>query len=258
MASNNDWVFFIQDETTLDPKTGVTPTWESLRNVSTGADVSADAPSISEVGGGVYKFQRPSGVHALAAVHCAGFINCQSGSLSPMQPVEFRPEELIDAVNLIGTPAGADVSADVAAVKAETAAIKAKTDNIPATPSSQADVTGARDSIKGTGLHDIADLYSRLGAPAGASLAADVASVKVDSAALSAQMARAMGLLHENSVLDNTSHDSLSNMTAGRLRIYDTKANAEAAGATGLLGTYSITATFVSGLLSSYTVVKEP
>lgn len=39
-----------------------------------------------------------------------------------------------DAFGRIGAPAGASVSADVAAIKTDTAAIKTKTDNIPASP----------------------------------------------------------------------------------------------------------------------------
>lgn len=39
----------------------------------------------------------------------------------------------------LGAPAGASVSADVAAVKSDTAAIKAKTDNLPATPAATGD-----------------------------------------------------------------------------------------------------------------------
>jgi hypothetical protein len=56
-----------------------------------------------------------------------------------------------DAYARLGAPAGASVSADVAAAKAETAAIKAKTDNLPAAPaavgSAMTLTTGERTSI---------------------------------------------------------------------------------------------------------------
>lgn len=114
----------------------------------------------------------------------------------------------------LGAPAGASVSADVAAVKTDTAAIKLKTDNLPASPAAVGDamtLTVAYDAAKtastqasvdvidgivdtivariiGTlaaGTHNAqsGDAYARLGAPAGASVSADVAAVKVDTAA---------------------------------------------------------------------------
>lgn len=39
------------------PKTGLTPTWEYLLTNKTGVDKSASGPSITEVGGGLYKFE---------------------------------------------------------------------------------------------------------------------------------------------------------------------------------------------------------
>ena len=71
-------------------------------------------------------------------------------------------------------------------------------------------------------------------------------------------MRRAMGLMHENSVLDQTVFDGFNNLTAGRLRTYDSKANALAAGATGLIATYTITASFVGKNVTEYKVVLEP
>ena len=77
------------------------------------------------------------------------------------------------------------------------------------------------------------------------------------------QLTRTLGLLHENSVLDSTVFDGDNNLLAGRLRIYDTKANAESAastspagGTTGLLATYNINADYTGGNLVKYTVVK--
>ena len=66
------------------------------------------------------------------------------------------------------------------------------------------------------------------------------------------------GLLHENSVIDQQNYDADGNLESARLRCYDSKAYAEAAGATGLLYTFSIAAVYTSGLLSSYTLVREP
>jgi len=49
-----------------------------------------------------------------------------------------------DVMGRLGTPAGASVSADVAAVKTDTGAIKAKTDNLPASPANEATVQAVK------------------------------------------------------------------------------------------------------------------
>lgn len=78
------------------------------------------------------------------------------------------------------------------------------------------------------------------------------------------KLGRIVGMLHENSVLDMTTHDSANNMLSGRLRIYDTKTNALAAKAaspgdymTGCMGQYSIVCTYQGTNLLSYTMVRE-
>lgn len=68
---------------------------------------------------------------------------------------------------------------------------------------------------------------------------------------------RILGLVHQNAVLDNQTYNAEGNLVSARLRIYDTKANAQAAGTTGLLFQYTINAVYVAGELTSYTVVKE-
>lgn len=68
-----------------------------------------------------------------------------------------------DAYARLGAPAGASVSADMAAVKSDTGTI-------------------LTDVNTGAGA-----IYTRIGAPAGASIAADVAAVKVDTAAVKVQ-----------------------------------------------------------------------
>ncbi|RWO29578.1 MAG: hypothetical protein EOS10_22295 [Mesorhizobium sp.] len=59
------------------------------------------------------------------------------------------------------------------AVLAQVAMVKAKTDNLPDDPADQSLVVAATDAV-----------MSRLGAPAGASLSADIAAVKTDTAAV--------------------------------------------------------------------------
>lgn len=95
-----------------------------------------------------------------------------------------------DAYARLGAPAGASVSADIAAVKTETAAIKAKTDSLTYTVANQVDVNVV--NWKGaTAPAMTGDAYARLGAPAGASIAADIAAISVGSGGLDAAGVRA-------------------------------------------------------------------
>jgi hypothetical protein len=88
-----------------------------------------------------------------------------------------------DAIyNRIGTPVGLSISADIASIgvpptaatirseidtnSTQLAAIKAKTDNLPSDPADESLVIAATDAI-----------YSRIGAPAGLSIADDIAGI---------------------------------------------------------------------------------
>lgn len=55
-----------------------------------------------------------------------------------------------DAYARLGAPAGASVSADIAAVKAIDDAVKAKTDNLPPDPADASDLAGAFSTVNGT------------------------------------------------------------------------------------------------------------
>lgn len=69
---------------------------------------------------------------------------------------------------------------------------------------------------------------------------------------------RLVGIHHENSVLDQQSYDVNKNLLSARLRQYDSKTNAQSAGATGLLHTWTINASYLAGLLVDYRVYLEP
>lgn len=117
------------------------------------------------------------------------------------------------------------------------------------------------DSAGTSDANSVKDVFTRVGAPAGASVSADVASIKSDSThipTMATQLTRALGLMHENSVIDQTVFDGSNNLTAARMRTYDSKAHAQAAGATGLVATYTITATYTGSNVSTYNVVLEP
>jgi hypothetical protein len=83
--------------------------------------------------------------------------------------------------------------------------------------------------------------------------------------AIQVDLSRLLGLSHENSFLDNTSYDvtNPSQLLSGRLRIFDSRTNAEAATdggseTTGLIATYLIDAAYeVTGQLASYRMVRS-
>jgi len=78
-----------------------------------------------------------------------------------------------NGLECIANGTGLDLAADNLATNAQATAIQAKTDNLPSDPADQSLVIAATTAI-----------YDRVGAPAGASLAADVAAVKSDTAAI--------------------------------------------------------------------------
>ena len=119
-----------------------------------------------------------------------------------------------DAFARLGAPAGASVSADVAAVKVDTAAILVDTGTtldgrIPAALTADGNIKADTLRVGGTlqtagnlaaliaTVDDLLDtevqaIFDRLGAPAGASMSADVAAIKADAVTL---LARIIGTL---------------------------------------------------------------
>jgi hypothetical protein len=90
-----------------------------------------------------------------------------------------------DAYVRLGAPAGASVSVDVAAIKVDTAAVKVQTDKLAFTVANQIDANvidwkgAAAPAMTG-------DAFARLGAPAGASVSADVAAINTKTTNLPA------------------------------------------------------------------------
>lgn len=111
-----------------------------------------------------------AGVTVLASVGTAATSTAQTG----------------DGYARLGAPAGASVSADVAAVKVDTAAVKVKTDSLTFTVAGQIDAN-VLDWKSATAPAMTGDAFARLGAPAGATVSADVAAAKVDTAAIKAK-----------------------------------------------------------------------
>lgn len=88
-----------------------------------------------------------------------------------------------DSYARLGAPAGASVSADIAAVKTDTAAVKTTTDKFAFTVANQVDAN-VLDWKSSAAPAMTGDAYARLGAPAGASVSADIAAMKTDTAAI--------------------------------------------------------------------------
>lgn len=85
-----------------------------------------------------------------------------------------------DSYARLGAPAGASVSADVAAVKTDTAAVKVQTDKLVFTVANQVDVN-VLDWKSATAPAMTGDAFARLGAPTGASLAADIQEIEAET-----------------------------------------------------------------------------
>lgn len=95
-------------------------------------------------------------------------------------PVVSVSTDIASVYSRLGAPAGASISADIAAVKVDTAATVAK---LPAsTISSATDITSAITSIKGISTIDNTQIYNRIGTPTGASVSIDIANVLLDTA----------------------------------------------------------------------------
>lgn len=76
----------------------------------------------------------------------------------------------------LGAPAGASVSADVAAIKSDSGGIKTKTDSLTFTVAGMVD-SNVVDWKGATAPAMTGDAYARLGAPVGASMSADIAAL---------------------------------------------------------------------------------
>lgn len=121
-----------------------------------------------------------------------------------MEDIVIQLTEYQPGTDLIGTPAGASVSADIAAVKTvvdavlvdtgttlqgELDGIQADTEDIqskigsPAGASVSADIAAVKAQTAAIET-DTQDIQTKIGSPAGASVSADVAAVKVDTAAI--------------------------------------------------------------------------
>jgi hypothetical protein len=85
----------------------------------------------------------------------------------------------------------------------------------------------------------------------------DLESEGVEVSSDKTNVLRILGLLHENTVFDQQVYDMNSNLSSGRLRVYDSKTNAISSGLTGLLFTYTVLASYSGGQLTRYLITRE-
>lgn len=69
---------------------------------------------------------------------------------------------------------------------------------------------------------------------------------------------RILGLLHENTVVDQQTYNTNNQLLTARIRAYDSKTNADLAGATGLLFTWHANATFSGQHLTNFKITRDP
>lgn len=108
------------------------------------------------------------------------------------------------------------------------------------------------------------DFYDLSASTEAAKLAAQSANtttqdIALDVADLVVAAQRLLGLVHDNVVIDQQAYGGPNGeLTGARLRAYDSAANAQAAGAGGLLYTYTVFADYTGGNLSLYRVTRAP
>lgn len=108
-----------------------------------------------------------------------------------------------DSFARLGAPAGASVSADVAAVKVDTAAVKVQTDKLTFTVANQVD-SNVLDWKSATAPAMTGDAFARLGAPAGASVSVDIAAIAAKTTNLPSDPADASDIASSFSTVSTT------------------------------------------------------
>jgi len=68
---------------------------------------------------------------------------------------------------------------------------------------------------------------------------------------------KVLGLVYDNSVLDQQLYDQQGNLVQARIRCYDSKTTAETANAHGLLFAYRLSAIYSDGRLVRYSITED-
>ena len=136
------------------PATGLTPAIGIYKKVSDGTDVSP-APTVSEIGGGFYKFTAAPAEAMLVRVNGGGSL-ADADRYKVMQ-ITKHDGDLDAQVSTRAPESGGNV-----------AAIKAKTDNLPTDPAGQAQIEAVIAGLNDITAGDLlgGDLSDRLSFPA--------------------------------------------------------------------------------------------
>lgn len=86
----------------------------------------------------------------------------------------------------------------------------------------------------------------------------DLEAEAVEVSSDKTNLLRILGLLHHNSVLDQQIYDGDGNLITARIRAYDSRPNADLAGLTGLLFTWSVVAIYTGGRVSDFRIKEAP
>lgn len=86
----------------------------------------------------------------------------------------------------------------------------------------------------------------------------DIEAETIEANSDKTNILRLLGLTHDNVYIDSHEYDAQGNLTAARVRHYNSKTNAGLHGAAGLLDTWTVAATYVLERLNTYKVVREP
>ena len=81
---------------------------------------------------------------------------------------------------------------------------------------------------------------------------------QIDVSSFKTNILKILGLLHHNTIIDHQVYNGTRQLLSGRVRAYDSKVNADAAGLTGLLFTWTVTATYTDSNLSFFKITLNP
>lgn len=85
----------------------------------------------------------------------------------------------------------------------------------------------------------------------------NIEAESIEASADKTNILRILGLTHDNTVIDSNTYNSGGGLLSSRIRHYDSKIHAEAAGLLGLLDTWTVSAVYDGNKLIKYTVVRE-
>ena len=208
------------------PQTGLSPTIDIYR-IDTGPSLIVDDGAMTEIGGGGYLFNFDSGA---GYVETADYWFIVDGTASITNDFERYP----DGVNLVPIPSDDNASVRLTAAGLEDGAIDSASIASDAITSDKI-APGAITSSEAPNLDQ--PVSSRQSETSAAARAA----ANLAAHALSLEFIKANGL--ENSVQDQQDYDTIAGkrvLLSARERAYDTEANAQAAGGTGLIHTYDL------------------